>query len=191
MTTAAAEVTVPPMPPPPFYLPRRRYRLGPQVGEGGFGTVYCGTRVSDGLPVAIKHVKRSRVIAWGELKGQRVPLELCLLRQVAGVPGVINLLDYYERPDCFILILERPNPHQDLFDFIRAFCHAADLLLLARNFFRQVVDTVIACHDRSVVHRDIKDENLIVDLNTMEIKLIDFGSGAYLTDRPYTDFDGE
>jgi proto-oncogene serine/threonine-protein kinase Pim-3 len=181
-TTTEAEVTTAPL------RPFQKYKLGILIGKGGFGTVFGGTRARDDLPVAIKYIKRSRVTSWGEMKGQRVPLELCLLQQVAGVRGVIHLLDYYERPDCFILILERPASHQDLFDFINERVRLEEKL--ARNFFRQVVDTVTGCHERSVLHRDLKDENLIVDLNTMEMKLIDFGSGAFRNEKPYTDFDG-
>lgn len=44
----------------------------------------------------------------------------------------------------------------------------------AFQIFSQVVDAVEYCHKKNVVHRDIKLENVIIDLN-FQAKLIDFG----------------
>jgi serine/threonine protein kinase len=139
-----------------------------------------------------------------QVEGRQVPRELKLLLDVQAVPGVIRLLDYYEHSDSFIYVLERPVRSKDLFDYITD-CGPLEEHL-ARDFLRQVLKTVLACHARGVLHRDLKDENLIVDLQTLRLSLIDFGSGAVLPkvktknktidedaaeeDTDFTDFDG-
>merc|ERR1711951_344362 len=61
---------------------------------------------------------------------------------------------------------------------------------LAKDLFKQILQTIVGCHQKGVVHRDIKDENILIDLNTFKIKLIDFGSGCFLEDRVYREFQG-
>ena len=58
-----------------------------------------------------------------------------------------------------------------------------------------MVSIVEQIHAAGVIHRDLKDENLLVTVDAKgkpSLKLIDFGSGAFFVrDKIYTDFDGK
>lgn len=55
-----------------------------------------------------------------QLNDERVPLEICMLARCAKISGVIRLIDWYSMPEGFLIVMERPSPCIDLFDFIRS-----------------------------------------------------------------------
>ena len=88
------------------------------------------------MQVAIKHIAKSKVTDWIQIAGKLVPLEVALLLKVDHVASVVSLLDYYDRADSFVLVMERPDRCQDLFDYITE--RGALPEPTARHFLRQV-----------------------------------------------------
>ncbi|CAF2996744.1 unnamed protein product [Rotaria socialis] len=167
---------------------RARYLIAHKLASGGFGDVYAGVRKKDGLPVALKVISKRRMREINTPDG-KLPLEVYLLRRVAKVKNVIHMLDYFIHNDQLVIVLERPENCCDLYDFISERPNGLDERL-ARDFFKQIIQILKDIHQCGVLHRDIKDENFLVNVHTGQLYLIDFGSGAVLNDGIYTDFDG-
>ena len=88
--------------------------------------------------------------------------------------------------------MERPENAQELWDYITDKKQVPEGE--ARHLFRQVVDSARQCLAAGVIHRDIKDNNLLITTDRQGrniLKLIDFGAGAFIKDNDiYTEFDG-
>ncbi|TPX46735.1 hypothetical protein SeLEV6574_g03067 [Synchytrium endobioticum] len=65
----------------------------------------------------------------------------------------------------------------DLFECIEQYSYFTEEQ--SRYVFRQIASAVAHLHQLNIVHRDIKDENLLIDDN-FNVKLIDFGSAAFI-----------
>ncbi|XP_009075218.1 PREDICTED: serine/threonine-protein kinase pim-1-like, partial [Acanthisitta chloris] len=119
--------------------------------------------------------------------GTRAPVEVVLMERVGSdCPRVIQLLEWHELRDGFVLVMERPEPSLDLAEFIHP--HQGLPEKMARWVFRQVLEAVQHCTRCGVLHRDIKPDNILLNLDNGDVKLIDFGCGTYLQDKLYTTF---
>ncbi|TRY54755.1 hypothetical protein DNTS_031271, partial [Danionella cerebrum] len=164
------------------------------LGRGGFGIVYSGRRLRDGRKVAVKFVKKTKHMQTILIPGSTapIPLEVGLLQMVNQNPRVseiIQLLKWKDMGDFYTMVLERPLPSEDLQHFL-ARCGGVLREDVARNLMWQVTLASEVCCARGVFHRDIKLENILVNPQTLQIKLIDFGCGEILRDASYTVFCG-
>lgn len=113
-----------------------------------------------------------------------------MLRRVhSSCSATIQLLNGYEPLHSFLLVLEHPEPPQDLFDFIKKQRFLPEDL--ACGVFFQVLVAVWHCHSCGILHRDIKSKNIILNLATGEVELLDFVAAPSSGTRVYTKFSSE
>ena len=122
-------------------------------------------------------------------KQSQLPLEIDLMYRVVECKGCIKILDFIEKHNSYLIFMERPDKCVDMWDFIDQ--HGPLNEKLAKKFFSQILNACLDMKAKGVLHRDIKDENILVDLSTLELKLIDFGAGSHYTNEPLNTFHGK
>lgn len=94
-----------------------------------------------------------------------------------GHPNVCKLLDFFEDREFYYLVMPRYGTGVDLFDYVESHPDGLPPNEI-RSLVGQLTDAVRFLHANGIVHRDIKDENVILD-GTGRCQLIDFGSAAH------------
>ncbi|XP_026100589.1 serine/threonine-protein kinase pim-2-like [Carassius auratus] len=165
-----------------------RYIVQNIIGEGGYGKVYEGIRISDGKKVAIKRIKKTVRDHYLQTTVHPKPLitEVALMltmKQGPISPYVIQLYEWFEHPQVFTLVMENPDPCESLLDFINNNPNMNETT--ARLIMCQAVQAVLHCIEHGVFHNDIHPDNILLRKHTLELKLIDFGCGHLLSSNGY------
>ncbi|KAK7179751.1 serine/threonine protein kinase [Paraphaeosphaeria sporulosa] len=167
------------------------------MGQGAYGQVkLCRSKGHSSKKSVIKYVTKRRILVDTWTRDRRlgtVPLEIHVLdylrRDGFKHPNIVEMTDFFEDDvNYYIEMVPHGLPGMDLFDYIELRVNMEEKE--CRKIFVQVADAVHHLHTKAkVVHRDIKDENVILD-GEGNIKLIDFGSAAYIKSGPFDVFVG-
>ncbi|XP_041707094.1 serine/threonine-protein kinase MARK2 isoform X9 [Coregonus clupeaformis] len=143
------------------------YRLLKTIGKGNFAKVKLARHVLTGKEVAVKIIDKTQLNSSSLQKLFREVRIMKLLNH----PNIVKLFEVIETEKTLYLIMEYASGGE-VFDYLVA--HGRMKEKEARAKFRQIVSAVQYCHQKCIVHRDLKAENLLLDAD-MNIKIADFG----------------
>uniref|UniRef100_A0A665X5G3 non-specific serine/threonine protein kinase n=1 Tax=Echeneis naucrates TaxID=173247 RepID=A0A665X5G3_ECHNA len=128
------------------------YRLLKTIGKGNFAKVKLARHILTGREVS-QLFREVRIM------------------KILNHPNIVKLFEVIETDRTLYLVMEYASGGE-VFDYLVA--HGRMKEKEARAKFRQIVSAVQYCHQKHIVHRDLKAENLLLDAD-MNIKIADFG----------------
>uniref|UniRef100_A0A1L8DKM8 MAP/microtubule affinity-regulating kinase 3 n=1 Tax=Nyssomyia neivai TaxID=330878 RepID=A0A1L8DKM8_9DIPT len=144
-----------------------KYKLLKTIGKGNFAKVKLARHVPTGKEVAIKIIDKTQLNP-GSL--QKLFREVRIMKMLDH-PNIVKLFQVIETEKTLYLVMEYASGGE-VFDYL--VLHGRMKEKEARAKFRQIVSAVQYCHQKRIIHRDLKAENLLLD-SEMNIKIADFG----------------
>ena len=151
------------------------YKYGRLIGQGAFGKVNLGLNVLTGRVVAIKSFNKNNLKSNSE-NMKKILYETNLMKKL-NHPNITKILELFEDKEYILIIMEYINGG-NLFSFLKKRRKVSEKT--AKFLYKQIILGIKYMHKQNIVHRDIKLENILIDLNN-NIKICDFGIGRVLT----------
>uniref|UniRef100_A0A672PDH9 MAP/microtubule affinity-regulating kinase 3 n=1 Tax=Sinocyclocheilus grahami TaxID=75366 RepID=A0A672PDH9_SINGR len=143
------------------------YRLLKTIGKGNFAKVKLARHILTGKEVAIKIIDKTQL---NQTSLQKLFREVRIMKTLHH-PNIVQLFEVIETEKTLYLVMEYASGGE-VFDYLVS--HGRMKEIEARAKFRQIVSAVHYCHQKNIVHRDLKAENLLLDADA-NIKIADFG----------------
>lgn len=152
------------------------YKILQKIGAGNFAKVYLAIHMPTGRKVALKVIEKRAVSSPKKLI-QKVRREIGNLKKLRH-RSVVEIYESFESKSQFVIVMEY-LPNGELFDYVweRQGLKESE----ARDIFTRIAEGVHHCHLNSIVHRDLKLENILLDTNNHP-KLADFGFSKEVKD---------
>lgn len=139
------------------------------ISKGAFGSVFLAKKKATGAYYAIKVLKKADMIAKNQITN--VKAERMILMKQADSPFVAKLYYTFQSKDNLYLVMEYLNGG-DCAALIKSLGSLPEEW--TKNYIAEVVLGLDYLHQRGVVHRDLKPDNLLIDQHG-HLKLTDFG----------------
>uniref|UniRef100_A0A8C9VNC0 non-specific serine/threonine protein kinase n=1 Tax=Scleropages formosus TaxID=113540 RepID=A0A8C9VNC0_SCLFO len=147
------------------------YDIERTLGKGNFAVVKLARHRITKTEVAIKIIDKTQL---DSVNLEKIYREVKIMKMLDH-PHIIKLYQVMETKNMLYLVTEYAK-NGEIFDYLAG--HGRLSEADARRKFWQILSAVEYCHNRHVVHRDLKAENLLLD-GHMNIKIADFGFGNF------------
>eukprot|EP00927_Polykrikos_kofoidii_P030183 TRINITY_DN26014_c0_g1_i2.p1 TRINITY_DN26014_c0_g1~~TRINITY_DN26014_c0_g1_i2.p1 ORF type:complete len:424 (-),score=77.89 TRINITY_DN26014_c0_g1_i2:176-1315(-) len=150
---------------------RAKYNFLEVLGTGSTATVRRAVRISDEKLVALKTLRfrdTELVSATRE--------EFNVMKSLFH-PNIVRPLDFHVNNGQGVLVLDYFQG-QTIDEAVRGLPAKRMTESIAQSFGAQLVRAVAYMHDRDIMHRDIKPQNVLVSMERVELRVVDFNSAC-------------
>ncbi|XP_009073220.1 PREDICTED: testis-specific serine/threonine-protein kinase 6 [Acanthisitta chloris] len=160
-------------------LSKMGYNLGPTLGEGSFSKVKAATSSKYKGPLAIKVLDQQQVSQ--KIRYKFLPRELSIMRKIRH-PNIVHIFEIIQVCNVKVYIVMEAMD-TTLLQLVKQ-QGKLSCIPEARDIFVQVVRAVSYLHDRNLVHRDLKCENVLLTADSHRVKISDFGFSKEVNSSP-------
>ena len=145
------------------------YKYGRLLGKGAFGKVNLCLHTLTGRLVAIKSINKEKIK--NERQKKKIKQETAIMETLSKSKNIVKIFETYETKKHICIVMEYICAG-DLLTYIKKRSKLTEPV--AKFIFKQIILGIKYIHDNSIIHRDIKLDNILLDLDN-NIKICDFG----------------